>query len=81
MKFNLDDLTIGDMEDLEELAGTPFDEIDWSKPNIKTLKAMIYVAGRKDNPDLTIEAVRDMKVSDLDVAEDKPNPTKRAKPA
>lgn len=75
MDFVLDikKLTVGDLEDIEEICGRPLSEIDFENPDSKLMKAIVYITGRRDNPDFTIEDARQVPLSALEV--DVANPT------
>ena len=72
LTFDLNKLTVGDLEDLEEIAGEKYEEIDWTHPGAKLLKAMAFIAGRWDNPGFTVDDARNIRIVDLKPAE---NPT------
>lgn len=63
--FDLNELTIGDLEDLEDIVGVPFDQINMERPSMKVAKAMIYIVKRRTDPDFTLEDARDIRVSEL----------------
>jgi hypothetical protein len=70
------DLTIGDLEDFEELTGKSFNEAfaavkkDGSGVNLKDLKAIIFIVRRKTDPAFTIEDARNVKISEFRVGGD-----------
>ena len=64
LEFNLDDLTIGEICEIEELTGQPFDALnDPSKPKGKMLQAMAFISKRRANPDFTFEDAVAIKIS------------------
>ncbi len=63
--FDLDALTIGDIEAIEEVSGLNSADIDWSKPSGKLMTAFVYVSGKRQDPNFTIEDARNVKVSAL----------------
>jgi hypothetical protein len=90
-----DDMTLGDMEDFEEITGKSFSDsmrrvkvIDpdtgmqkpdpdpaakgkglWSyEMSMKGLTAIVYISLRKENPSITLDEVRAMKLDELDLA-------------
>ena len=77
LRINPNDLTIGDLEDFEDICGMPFSEAFKTKLDAngqdtgmamvtaKALKAVVYVAKRKANPDFTLEDAAKVKVSEL----------------
>ena len=72
LEFNLDDLTIGEICEIEELTGQPFDALnDPSKPKGKMLQAMAYISKRRDNPDFTFEMAGNIKIK---TTESQPDP-------
>ena len=73
LSFKLDELTIGDIEDIEEITGIEYDGIDWSKPSMKLMKAMVYISERRSNPAFTLDDARAVKVVEITTAA--PNPT------
>ena len=82
IRISLAELTLGDMEDFEDISGIPFDEIAQmareakdeegeSKKSLptKALIALTYISERRDNPDYTIEDARAIKVLELEFDE------------
>lgn len=62
----LDGLTLGDIEDVEELSGVGFGSFrDGSGVPAKAIRALAFVVRRKKERDLTFEACRDMTVNEL----------------
>lgn len=67
--YDLDDLDLGEMEDIEELAGAPFGEINTG--STKGMKAFVFVLLRRNNPDITMQDIRSVKMVSLLPAEEK----------
>ena len=77
MKLEIDphSMTLGEMEDFEAAAGASFAELaklfDSGQPvrmseiPIRILTAMVWIFGRRADPELTIEATRKIKLMDL----------------
>lgn len=66
--INLAELTVGDLEDAEDVVGhSILGELTRNAPTAKTVRALLWVVKRRDDPDLTPEAVRDMKILDVDI--------------
>jgi hypothetical protein len=70
--MDMDDLTIGDLEDVEKATGMPFPDIaaalataDEAMPPIPIVKALIWVTRRKSEPGYTLDDTRDLKLSEL----------------
>ena len=61
VQYDLDDLTLDEMEEVENLVGgTPFSEINYG--STKGIKAFTFVLMKRNNPDLTMEEVGQIKV-------------------
>ena len=87
LRFSVDSLTVGDLEDIEELTGMAFDEImemltrgEVGKGGriglpLKVLKALVFVIYRAGDPAFTIDDARKVKVSELEVVLSEPDPT------
>ena len=59
-------LTLGDMEDVEELSGIPFMAIqEGAALPMRAVRALAFVVRRKGQPELTYEECRDMTLNDL----------------
>ena len=64
--FNIDinDLTIGEIVEIEERTGLPLDALGQAdKPKGKMLQALAYISKRRDNPDFTWEMAGALKIS------------------
>ncbi len=58
---DLDALTLGDLEAGEEIAGADFGAaLDGRGMSMKAMVALVYIARRKGDPELTLEDVRSM---------------------
>ena len=69
----INDLTIAEVVEIEELTGLPFDAMgDSSKPKGKMLQALAYISKRRTNPDFTWEDAGALKI---DLANAEPDPT------
>jgi hypothetical protein len=56
LEVNLDHLTVEEIEDIEEVIDAPIDSLqDPTKRKGKTLRAIVYVLCRRDDPDFTLE--------------------------
>lgn len=54
--FNFDELTLDDIETIEQLTGSPIEQIAAdSQPKGKTLKVLIWVMKRRTDPNFTYE--------------------------
>ncbi len=69
IEFDPDSLTLGEMEDIEEASGLGFMELveqfDSQKLTVQSLKAVTWILLRRDNPDLTLDGVRDLTIGEL----------------
>lgn len=56
LEIDLNHLTIAEIETIEEITGTPIDALQDPKlPKGKTLRAIAYVVGKRDDPEYTLE--------------------------
>ena len=62
VQFNIDDLTIGELADIEDVTGLSLDKVNLSKPSAKLLVAMLWVVERRNNPKYTYAEARNVKV-------------------
>jgi hypothetical protein len=58
--YDLDDIDIGEMEEIEILADAPFSEI--STGSTKGMKAFVFVLLKRNNPDITMEEIKKVKI-------------------
>ena len=88
LRFSVESITVGDMEDVEEITGLPFGKVvellgsaesggTMAIP-IKVLKALIFIIYRHDNPDFTLADARKVKVTELELVLEEPRPTEAA---
>lgn len=85
LEINYDEITLGEVEDVERLAERSFqeiaEEITAGKPCAKTLIALVYVIKRRTDPEYTIEQARSVQVKalrDPDAVPDAPAPKEDA---
>lgn len=71
MDINIDDLTLGDLEEVEKIAGVSVGELfaDGKLP-AKALKAIVWVMRRREDPTFSLEDAANVKVSDFSDTED-----------
>ena len=63
LKVNADDLTLGEIELIEEVSGSPIGYMGQeNKPQGKIMVAIAYVMGLRDNPDYTLDDARKMRI-------------------
>jgi len=65
--MDINALTFGDIEDIENYAGLSFSEIGEDKPGVSKLRtALVWVLKRKENPTFTIDDARMLTPDELD---------------
>ena len=73
IEFNPDDLTLGEIEDIEEACGMPFQKLIkmFEKEELSTIgmRAVMWVIIRRGEPDYTFENAKDLTIRDLDELE------------
>lgn len=63
LEVDIEELTVGEINQLEELTGTAIDELMGAgKPKGPMLQALGVVLMRRDNPDYTWEQAADLRV-------------------
>jgi len=66
LSIDIDSMTLGEMETVEELTGLGLDEIGAAMsmpgPKVKILMALAYVVKRRTEPEITLDAIRAMRV-------------------
>ena len=71
--FDPESLTLGEMEDIEEASGVVFGELitmfESQKLSTRGLRAVMWILLRREDPDLTFEATRDLTVADINAIE------------
>ena len=73
LNIDINDLTIAEIVEIEELTGLPFDAMgDATKPKGKMLQALAFISKRRDNPAFTWEDAGALKI---DLANTEADPT------
>jgi hypothetical protein len=72
-RVDLDDLTLGEVEELEEKTGYNFAGNNQSIP-VKAITYMLYLQERRKNSKFTLDDARAVKISGIKVGEEE-NPT------
>jgi hypothetical protein len=68
LEFNLDDMTIAELEEIEELiGGDVLEMMTAGTPKMRLLRVLAWVTMRRSNPDLTMDDVGAMKLSSLNL--------------
>lgn len=65
--MDFDDITLGEIEEIEEYAGLPITDIgDMQKVGATKLRtALAWIIKRRENPDFTIQDAKNMKSQEL----------------
>lgn len=79
LSLNKDTLTLGDLDDFEQVSGQSLDRVLESFDGagesalgglpMKSILALLWITGRQSDPDLTYEKVRAIPLSELDAIE------------
>lgn len=76
LRFSINDITVGDMEDIEEITGEPFEDVidkltggeeGKLRVPLKVIKAIVFVVKRQSDPDFTLDQARRVKFSELEL--------------
>lgn len=71
LKLDPNSLTVGDLIDFEAATGEKWSDVFKSnqQPSGNALAALVWILGRRDDPSFTLEAARDVKVTELAFSE------------
>ena len=76
LEIDLDALTLGDIENLEEACGRPAGQViaDFEKGNIvaKDLTALVWVFKSRTDPEFTLDDARNIKLSEMGTFDNPP---------
>lgn len=61
--YDITQLTLGEVEDIEETFDAPLDQLDWGRAKVR--KLIVLTLLRRDNPDLTEDEVRSLRYTKL----------------
>ena len=66
MTVDLDDLTLGELEEFEDITGQSFDQAqEGGFRSVKALIALVFLSRRKVDPAFTLDDARNTKVTSL----------------
>lgn len=66
--FDYTDWTIGDFEDYEAATGRDLLATVSFEPSLRDMKALIWISKRRQDPEYTLDMVRDVKLSEIGMA-------------
>jgi hypothetical protein len=76
-EYSLDDLTLGELEGLEDHLGLPLSQVDVN--SARTMKYLVYIVKHREDPAFTLEQAGEVKITDLlSDSEDEVPPTSDA---
>lgn len=77
MSFTLEDLTLGDVEEVEKYAGQPLASLaDAGANKGRLMTALAYVIKRKDDPKFSMEQAKQLPMSEITELLNQEDPTK-----
>lgn len=62
-EFDVNDLELGEVMEIEEITGAPLDDIQWG--SARAMLAMLFVMRRRSNPDYTFEDAKKVKLKEF----------------
>lgn len=65
LAIDIETLTIGELEEIEDITGLAFGNIDWAHLSARLMRALVYIVARRDNPDFTVEDARNVRLTQL----------------
>lgn len=79
--MNVDDLTLGEVEEIENYAKVPLTSLTEGNPSTSLLIGIAWIMKRKTDPKFTVEHAKRLTMKDLneilDIGDDAENPTKK----
>jgi hypothetical protein len=70
VKFDPEDLTLDEVEEVETILGGSIDSVlAGGQPKGRALKAIVYIFKRREDPAVTMESVGSVKLSELNLGE------------
>ena len=68
LTIDIEDLTLDEVEEIEEITGESLDNMAAVRKG-RMLKALAFIILRRDRPDITLEEVGAMKMGEIDLGE------------
>ena len=68
LTLDIEDLTLDEVEEIEDITGESLDNMAAVKRG-RMIKALVFVVLKRDNPDLTLEEVGEMKMGIINLGE------------
>lgn len=76
--INLDEMTLGDIEDVEDIIGSAFGDVvkPGQNPRVRVTRALLWVALRREHPEISFDDLRNLTPTVLgNVAMGEPTPS------
>lgn len=67
--LDVDEMTLGELEELEALAGCTIEDIMQGERSVRSMIAIIFILRRRDNPAFTLEDAKRVKMSELELVD------------
>lgn len=77
LTIDVETMTLGEVEDFEELSGLSIMDLAEGKRTAKALSVLVYLQERRTNPEYTIEDARKLRIAAIDIGP-APDPTPAA---
>jgi len=75
IRIDIGDLTLGELEEFEDIAGMPAAALTNGTPPAKAITALVYLSQKRENPAYTLDDARKERVTSLKFGGDEPDPT------
>lgn len=66
LQIDIDSLTLGDIEDVEDAVGKPIAEV-FDHMSAKAITALVWVVRRREDPAFTLDNARALRMGDVEV--------------
>lgn len=68
--IDMNDLTLDELDTIETVCGVTLDQLGQpGQPQAKMIKAIVWVLARRQNPELTLDEVGELRLGDLNLTQ------------
>jgi hypothetical protein len=75
LRVSVEDMTLGELEEFEDIAGVPVSALSNGTPPAKAVTALVFISQKRENPAYTMDDARKEKIKFVQFGDDEPDPT------